>query len=373
MNGEISTGEDIYRKRRSSLVERLAGRGMDGCVIFSPANIYYLTGFFSDPHERVLALFLFADGETLLIAPALDREGVLASCRLEQFYFYRDHEDPFKPLKDRKELQTSITLGMEKNVVSYGRFERLKELFSQAVFADLTPELYELRAVKEEEEIRFIEHAVSIIEQSLRETVAKVRPGVKELELAAELDYRMKMLGAERPAFDTMVLTGPRSALPHGKPGMTEVREGDLLLFDCGVMANGYCSDITRTFVVGEPSEEIRRIYDTVLAAQLKAIEAVVPGRELGQVDRAARSFIESAGYGEYFTHRVGHGMGIEVHEFPSMHEEYRDAIRAGMVFTIEPGIYIPGIGGVRIEDDILVTESGYRILTAYPKELTSL
>lgn len=171
-------------------------------------------------------------------------------------------------------------------------------------------------------------------------------------------------------SFSTMVLTGAKTADPHGSPGLTEIMPGDFVLFDLGVVLDGYCSDITRTVAFKKINDEQRRIYETVLGAQHAALAICNAGTRIGDIDQAARNFITNAGYGEYFPHRIGHGLGIDVHEFPSMSENNNDLLQEGTVFTVEPGIYIPNVGGVRIEDDIVVTKDGYTSLTSYPKEL---
>ncbi|MNV63189.1 putative peptidase [compost metagenome] len=208
----------------------------------------------------------------------------------------------------------------------------------------------------------------------LRQGLTRVKEGVSEIELVAELDYLMKKLGASGPSFDTMVLSGPNTALPHGVPGSRKIAPGDLVMFDLGVFANSYASDITRTIAFGEePSAELKTIYEAVLAANEAGIAAAKAGASYGSVDQAARAVIEEAGYGEYFVHRVGHGLGMDTHEYPSLHGLNEDIMEAGNVFTVEPGIYVPGLGGVRIEDDILVTETGARTLTSFPKGWTVL
>lgn len=195
-----------------------------------------------------------------------------------------------------------------------------------------------------------------------------------ELTVKALLEFELKRLGAEQMAFDTLVLSGQNSALPHGVSSDKQIEQGDFLLFDFGVYVEQYCSDITRTFIVGEASVEQKLIYETVRKANEAAIAVVQTGALLKDVDLAAREVIEQAGYGQYFTHRVGHGMGLDVHEAPSVHHENEREIERGLLFTIEPGIYIPGMGGVRIEDDIYVGSDGtVDVLTSYTKELVSI
>jgi Xaa-Pro dipeptidase len=191
-----------------------------------------------------------------------------------------------------------------------------------------------------------------------------------EQEIAAELARLLREAGSEGDSFAPLVQTGPNSALPHGKVTQRALEEGDLLLIDFGGTRHKYPADITRTFCLGDPSEEIQKIYDTVLAANQAAAAAAKPGVPCGEVDKAAREVIEAAGYGEYFIHRTGHGLGMSVHELPQIAAGVEDVLETGMIFTIEPGIYVPGLGGVRIEDNVHVTETGVEVLTQYPRSL---
>ncbi|MDY0393438.1 M24 family metallopeptidase [Virgibacillus halophilus] len=203
----------------------------------------------------------------------------------------------------------------------------------------------------------------------------KVKIGMTELELTAELEYLMKKFGANGPSFSTIVLSGEKAALPHGTPGDRAFKEGDFLLIDMGVViSEGYCSDITRTFIIGEASDKQREIYDIVRQSTLAGIDAVKAGVPLKTFDIAARNVIKESGYGQFFNNRVGHGLGIEVHEEPSVHENNEQIAESGLLFTIEPGIYIPGYGGVRIEDNVYINEKGKaEVVTAFPRELQIL
>ena len=198
----------------------------------------------------------------------------------------------------------------------------------------------------------------------------EIKEGKTELEIVAAIEYELKKKGITDMSFATMVLTGANGASPHGTPGQTKIQKGDFVLFDLGVIVDGYCSDITRTVAYGEMNDKQKEIYDTVLKAQLAAIDASFPEVTCATVDLTARKIISDAGYGEYFPHRLGHGLGIGVHEYPSLTETNELQLEAGMVYTIEPGIYVPNVAGVRIEDDILVTKNGVEILTKFPKEL---
>ncbi|MNC35219.1 putative peptidase [compost metagenome] len=230
-----------------------------------------------------------------------------------------------------------------------------------------------MRAKKTPEEVSRMKHAAELVEEVLRQGLTHVKAGVSEIELVAELDYLMKKVGASGPSFDTMVLSGPNTALPHGVPGSRVIQPGDFLMFDLGVYAAGYASDITRTFAVEEADPKLAEIYNTVLAANEAGIAASRAGATFGSVDRAARDVIEAAGYGEYFMHRVGHGLGMDTHEYPSLHGMNGDFIDIGNVFTVEPGIYVAGLGGVRIEDDVWITPEGPQTLTTMSKALTVL
>jgi Xaa-Pro dipeptidase len=230
-----------------------------------------------------------------------------------------------------------------------------------------------MRLIKSSEEITTIKRAIAIMEDSLRLTLTKIIPGITELDIVAELEFQMKKLGAEGPSFSTMVLAGQNAALPHGVPGKRKVQIGEVLLIDAGVFVDGYVSDLTRTFAIGELNDTLLDIYDTVLKANLSGIEAVRPGAAIRSVDQAARTVIENKGYGEFFMTRVGHGIGLEIHEFPSLHGQAIGELQEGMTFTIEPGIYNSSVGGVRIEDNVLVTKDGAEVLTSFPKELMTI
>jgi Xaa-Pro dipeptidase len=345
---------------------------LDAMLITSPKHVYYLTGFATNPHERLLALVLPRGEEARLLVPALDYEAAQAASSVASIHTHQDTDNAYEIL-GRLLPSGMAALGVEKDDLNVNRFEAVSAVASASSYVDIGLPLREMRAVKIPEEVERMKRAVRLVEDVLRAGVSLVKPGVTEIELVAELEYRMKKLGADGPSFDTMVLTGPKTALPHGSPDERKVAEGELILFDLGVYADGYASDITRTFAVGEVSDELRRIYDAVLQGNLRAIEAIRPGVSLGSIDRAARDTIAAAGYGPYFNHRLGHGLGMDVHEYPSIHGKNEDAAIEGMTFTVEPGVYVPGVGGVRIEDDVLVTASGVEVLTTFPKTFVSI
>lgn len=354
----------------SGLEQNMKQSGIDTLLITDPKHVYYLTGFLSDPHERFLGAVLQSGNEPFMLVPALDEEAARAASDITDIITHQDTDNPYQILATK--LKGKIgTIGLEKDNLSMTRYESVQEALSFSASFDVGPWLRELRMHKSAEEVGKLRHAISLIEQVLQEALKQVKEGVSENELVAEVEYQIRKLGADGPSFDSMVLFGENAALPHGIPGKRLLQRGDLVMFDIGVYADGYASDITRTFAYGEITEEQTRIYNTVLAANEAAIAQIRPGISFGSIDKAARDLITEAGYGEYFLHRLGHGLGIDVHEFPSVHGMNDLLMSAGNVFTVEPGIYVPRVAGVRIEDDVLVTESGVEVLTTFPKQLT--
>ena len=259
-------------------------------------------------------------------------------------------------------------LGGEEQTTSYAEFTAYEQLFG----LKLQPAqnlIRSLRAAKQPEELAMMYQAQQITDETFAQICTVIRPGMTEREIAAELIYRMLRLGAEGTSFDPIVLTGPDTSMPHGVPGDRRVAAGDFVTMDFGCRKNGYCSDMTRTFFWGEPDEETARIYDIVRRANEAAEALIAPGVRMCDLDRAARDVIEDAGYGQYFTHRLGHSIGLQDHEPGDVSLVNEQVVEPGMTFSIEPGIYLPGRTGVRIEDLALVTENGVEILNAYPHD----
>lgn len=357
----------------TNLTQGMKAEGIDALLVTDPKHVYYLTGFASNPHERFLGLLLISGEEPVLITPALDAEAAHAASSVKNIATHTDTDNPYELLGQRLKKHSITKMGIEKEHFTVSRFEQLAAAVPAQSFNEIGHLLRSMRAKKTPEEAARMRHAAQLVEEVLRRGLEHVKSGVTETELVAELDYLMKKLGAAGPAFDTMVLSGPNTALPHGEPGSRIIEPGDFLMFDLGLYAEGYASDITRTFAVEHADSKLTEIYNTVLAANEAGIAASRAGATFGSVDRAAREVIEAAGYGQYFVHRVGHGLGIDVHEYPSLHGLNEEIIEAGNVFTVEPGIYVPGVGGVRIEDDVYVTADGPEVLTSFPKGLTVL
>jgi Xaa-Pro dipeptidase len=255
-------------------------------------------------------------------------------------------------------------------VVTYARSEAFLNLFDAPEIINAEDRLNDMRVCKSPEEIEIMRRAAKMADYGVEIGVAALKEGISEMEVLATIEYELKKQGVREMSFATMVLFGEKGGDPHGNPGDRKLKAGDLVLFDLGVVLDGYTSDITRTVAFKSISDKQREIYETVLKAELAALEASKPGNRVGDLDSVARDIITDAGYGENFPHRIGHGLGINVHEFPSMSHTNDGILREGMTYTIEPGIYIPEIGGVRIEDDVLITKDGCETLTSYPKEL---
>ena len=262
---------------------------------------------------------------------------------------------------------------MEKAHLTVERLEALVERIPTLQVSRIDEKINDLRVIKSEDELENMRKAAELADYAIEVGCKEIAEGKTELEILNAIELAVKEKGAAQMSFDTMVLSGPKTASPHGTPGERKIQKGDFILFDLGVVYNGYCSDITRTVAFGEPTADKREIYETVRRAEEAAVQAVKPGITAMELDKIARDVITDAGYGEYFTHRLGHGLGISVHEFPSITGVNEMKLETGMVFTIEPGIYHPEITGVRIEDDVVVTADGVEVLTKFPKELQIL
>lgn len=360
-----------YEDRLQALQRYLKEENIDVAMITSPANVFYYTGFMCEPHERFMALLVDSRTNDLsLFVPALDEEAATNDSSVTHIIPISDEESPFVKLKHQ--LGEHIgNFGLEMKAVSIFEYHNLRNAYPYASYVDVQPFINLQRMKKSNSQVGFVNKAIEIIEKVLAEGIKKVEIGMSELELTAELEYLMRKFGADGPSFSTIVLSGEKSALPHGTPGNRTFQKGDFLLIDFGVMKDGYCSDITRTFIIGEASEKQKEIYDIVLQSNNAGINAIKSGVPVKTFDREARNVINTKGYGDYFNNRVGHGLGIEVHEEPSIHENNDQIAETGLLFTIEPGIYIPGFGGVRIEDDVYINEKGnVEVLTSFPKNL---
>lgn len=270
-----------------------------------------------------------------------------------------------------KELNVAA-VGFEKDQLTYAAYETYSQLFA----AELIPVsgiVEELRLIKTADELTTLKKAAEIADAAFEHIQDFIKPGVREIDISNELEFFMRRQGATSSSFDIIVASGNRSALPHGVASAKKIRSGELITMDYGAIYEGYCSDITRTVAVGEINTELRNIYETVLEAQLRGVNGIKPGMSGKEADALTRDYITEKGYGEYFGHSTGHGVGLEVHEGPSLSHRTEAILQRGMVVTVEPGIYVPDVGGCRIEDDLVVTEAGNERLTVSSKELIQL
>ncbi|WP_077622849.1 M24 family metallopeptidase [Sediminibacillus massiliensis] len=360
-------------KRLLTLTNWMKEKNIEASFLNSTENVYYLSNFYTDPHERLMGIFVFKQADPLFILPAMEVEQLKRAGWQHEIIGYSDHENPWdlvRPSLKSRQLGDVETIAIEKEVLSYGRSQAVLSFFPGAEILSVEDKLNEMRVVKEEDEIAVIRRAAQMADFGVQVGVNALEEGVTEMEVLAKIEYELKKKGIREMSFSTMVLFGEKSGDPHGNPGDRKLKAGDMVLFDLGVVLDGYCSDITRTVAYKSISDKQKEIYQTVLTAELAALEASKPGTRIGDLDTTARDIITEAGYGDYFPHRIGHGMGINVHEFPSMSHLNDGILKEGMVYTIEPGIYLPDLGGVRIEDDVLVTADGFETLTKFPKEL---
>ena len=336
-------------------------------VISDPVTVNYLIGFDCDPHERQMFLFVYDDREPVLFVPALEVARASASLTFPVFG-YVDSENPWEKIKTILPKTDSPKVFAEFDHLNVTKFQGLQTVFD-GHFDNITPFIQRMRLIKSADEIQKMMVAGSYADKAVNIGFDNISLNNTETDIIAQIDFAMKREGYEM-SFDTMVLTGDNAANPHGIPAANKVENNALLLFDLGVMVNGYASDMTRTVAVGQPDQFKKDIYHLTLEAQQAALEFIKPGVTAHQVDRAAREVIEKAGYGEYFNHRLGHGIGMDVHEFPSIMEGNDMVIEEGMCFSVEPGIYIPGKVGVRIEDCGVVTKDGFDLFTNTSKDL---
>ncbi len=346
----MTLARDIYLRRLDAVRRRLPAIPANGVFATPSSNLFYLTGIRFDRSERLTALFLFADREPFVLCPAFEAERLRVMSAVQEVHTWEETEDPFR-LAASLFPAASGTLAVEPST-AYDDVERL--LAARAGWRPVSAaSLFgALRMVKESSEIEAIRRAIAVAIPRFARAFAALRPGAEEAEIS-------RLVGGEN-----VVQFGPSSALPHGASGSRVLKKGEAVLIDAWDKPEGYYYDITRSTFYGTPDDEYRRIWSLVLEAQTAAIEKAAPGVPCFEVDAAARRVIENAGYGEHFTHRLGHGLGIDVHEPPYMVGHDRTLLEPGMTFTSEPGIYLAGRFGVRIEDDILVTERGAESLS---------
>lgn len=368
MRDVAQNSPDVSISRLAALRDAIGRADLDALLVTSLPSIRYLTGF--------------SGSNALLLVSAL--ECVLFT----DFRYEAQVADEVRPTTTVRIEPTSLwsglwptigalsgveRIGFESAHLLHRDFARLLEHGGRWQWRPTTDLVETLRARKDAGEVALITRAVGMAERALQRTLAALRPGLTETAVAGMLEQYLRDEGSEAFPFPSIVATGPRSALPHARAGDRVLTVGDLVLLDFGAVAGGYCSDITRTVVLGAATAEQREVYDIVREANTRASGAVRAGMRGMAADAVARDYIDACGYGEAFGHSLGHGIGLEVHEAPRLAKTVEASLAAGMVVTIEPGIYRPGWGGVRIEDDVLLTDAGREVLTTFPRHLIEI
>lgn len=358
------TPEQIRRERAARLV---AENKLEALLVTNLHNVRYLTGFTGSSANALI----YRDGRAVLFTDPryTVQSKQQVNCEVKIAKGPLTNAIAAEVAKKR-----TVKIGFEPENINVARFEGLKKALPARTKLSAVPEglIARQRMVKDEGEIARIREAVNINSSALTAALKRFKTGMTEAALAAEIDYQSRKLGADGPAFDTIVAAGERAALPHAQPGAAKVGPG-ILLIDMGAFKDGYASDMTRMAHVGPADKVYRRLYGAVLAAQLAGIAAVRPGATAASVDRATRKTLKKHGLEREFVHSTGHGLGLEIHEGPRLGKSDKSKLEAGMVITIEPGVYIEGWGGIRIEDTVLVTKTGFEILTPTPKDLVEL
>jgi len=353
--------------RITKLQQSLRKRGLDYFLINDSAHLRYLSGFSGSN-----GLALVSPGRKLFLTDFRYKNQVRDE--VKQFDIRIAERDLWTTVGQLKQLAgRKLRIGFEPKRLSYYAYQRLRDLLPRAELVPAQTAVDELVAQKEPQEIEKIRKAAEIVDHVFSEVVNLIKPGTIEMDIAAELEYQMKMRGAAGSAFEPIVASGTRSALPHGRPTSKKMKKGELVTLDFGANYDGYVSDLTRTVIIGKANSRQKQVYSIVSQAQKKGIDAVHAAKDARAVDKVARDIIAKKGFGSNFGHGLGHGIGVEVHESPTLSPKSTDRLKPNMVVTIEPGIYISGWGGVRIEDDVLVTTNGPEVLTASPKELLEL
>jgi len=359
----------MIKKRLKTLRKKIFkdDKEVEGFLITNLKNIFYLSNF---------------NGEGIVLITNSDENYLFTDSRFTE-QAQKDSPD-YKVITDEPTKKNARILALKEIIekkkirkiffestnLNYINFKRYSENFNMVEFIPAEDIIEQMRMVKDNNEIIKMKKAAQIATESLKELFRKIKPGIKEIDIAAELAYIIRKNGAQKEAFDTIVGSGERSFLPHVKPSEKKINMGELIIIDMGANYQNYHSDITRTIVLGKEKQKQKEIFSIVLEAQQRALNFLKPGIKCREVDFVARDIIEKRGYGKYFRHNLGHGVGLDIHELPYISLKDNTVLSPGMVITIEPGIYLPEIGGIRIEDTVLITEDGCEILTLFPKDL---
>jgi Xaa-Pro aminopeptidase len=356
-----------YRSRQKRLQQIVAGKGLDGFIVTHPPNLRYLCGYTGSN-----GILLFTGGKRFFFTDGRYTEQAREEVEGTRIVIAKGPllNDAVKFFAG---LGTAV-IGFEAEHTTIAAAEGMRKLAPKGLrWKPVANVVMGLRIIKDADELKLICDAVTLGSTVYEQALTDIRPGVRESEIAGKLEYLARQAGADGMSFDTIVAAGRRSALPHGHASAQPIPRRGFVVVDSGVILRGYCSDMTRTVHVGPVSREERKWYNAVLEAQLAGIAAVIPGKTAAEVDRAAREVLAKTGLERYFTHSTGHGVGLEIHEPPRLGKQQAEQLEPGMVITVEPGIYVPGKGGIRIEDMVVVTNGGSRVLTPVSKELVEI
>jgi Xaa-Pro aminopeptidase len=352
--------------RRGRLVARLPERTIDALAVGDLANVRYLTGFTGSNGMVVVGQV----GSVFLTDGRYEEQSRHEVPDLERL---ASRNGFVAPLRDACRSLGIARLGFEAKHLSVARWRELESGLEGIELIPTEGEVEQLRWTKDAEELRMLEQAQEATDQAFDAILDTLALGMTERQVSLELDSEMRRAGADAPAFDSIVAFGENAAEPHHEPGHRVLEEGDVVKLDFGALWDGYHADMTRTIAFGSPPPELRKVHDVVREAQQAAIDAVREGVVAAEIDRAARALIERAGYGDAFSHGLGHGVGLQIHEGPWFHPSSGDVLPAGTVMTVEPGVYLPGVGGVRVEDIVEVTAGGCRVIPTATRELVEL
>ena len=346
-----------YKNRINSLRKALSKTDIDTAFISSKDNIRYYSGF-----TGTLAFLLITESKSIIITDSRYIVRAQEECPDYEIYQLKSGDNWIE--NSTNQIKSKV-IGFEGNFVSFNMINQLKERSNNnLIWKDFSEQISNERVIKSQSEVEKIEEAISISDGAFNTVSKKIKEGMTEKEIAWEIEKEMRILGAESISFDTIVASGINGAKPHHSPTNKNISNGEAITIDMGAKCNGYCSDLTRTIFIGEPDDKFKKIYSIVLRSQLISIEAAKEGMTGEEIDKISRDIISDEGFGENFGHSLGHGVGLEIHENPGVGPKSKNEILSGMVYTIEPGIYIDGWGGIRIEDMVLMTDNGNRLLS---------
>jgi Xaa-Pro aminopeptidase len=358
-----------FAARRHRLLQKIRKTEADALLVTSETNVTYLTGFSGDS-----SYLLLSNSDAILISDSRYTIQIQEECPGLDTFIRKTEQKIIEAVEQVTKQLRLKKLGFESGSMTYQQWKQYSETIKHLQLVPVDGLVETLREVKDAEEIKEIRVAIDQAQRGFELLRSSLRPEMTERESAHDLEHAMRRFGAEKAGFDPIVAVGARAALPHARPGSDRISDAGFVLIDWGANSfGGYKSDLTRILVTGNIFPKLRKIYRVVLNAQQRAIEAIRPGVLCKDVDSVARNIITKAGYGKNFGHGLGHGIGLDIHEGPRLSPTSDNKLKAGMVVTVEPGIYLPGKGGVRIEDDVLVTRTGHEVLTSVPKEFDEM